>query len=148
MAFIVSLVDNTFKDPCTHVEMSPKVGPSVADLAKALGKMPDTTATQPVQTTIAGYAATYIELAVPATLPCTPSEFYLWQDSPGGDWWVQGLNETARIWIIEVGGRRVAFLTHAYPGSDPDPKAVFETILNSVVFNPTSTQPSVSPAAS
>ena len=34
--------------------------------------------------------------------------------SPGGDWWVQGLNETARIWIIEVDGQRVAFLTHAY----------------------------------
>jgi len=148
MAFIVSLVDNMFTNPCVHTEQSPKVGPTVADLATALGQVPDTTATKPVQTTIAGYQATYIELAIPATLPCTPSEFYLWQDSPGGDWWIQGLNETARIWILEVGGQRVAFLTHAYPGSGSNPKAAFEAILNSVVFDSTSTQPSPSASGS
>jgi hypothetical protein len=134
MAFIVSIVDDTFTNPCVHFPRSPKIGPTVADLATALGEVPDTTATKPVQTTIAGHAATYIELAIPATLPCTPTDFYLWQDSPGGDWWVQGLNETARIWILEVGGRRIAFLTHAYAGSGPDPKAVFQSILDTVVF--------------
>jgi len=148
MAFVVSLVYSTFANPCVHVQPSPKIGPTVADLATALGKIPDTTATQPVQTTIAGHNATYIELAIPASLPCTPSEFDFWQDSPGGDWWVQGLNETARIWIIDVDGQRVAFLTHAYPGSAADPKSVFEAILNSVVFSPASTRPSASPAAS
>ncbi len=148
MAFVVSLGYTTFKNPCVHVQPSPMIGPTVADLATALGKIPDTTATQPVQTTIAGHDATYIELAIPASLPCTPSEFDFWQDSPGGDWWVHALNETARIWIIDVDGQRVAFLTHAYPGSSADPKGVFESILNSVVFNPTSTQPSASPAAS
>jgi len=134
MAFIVSLVDNTFKDPCAHVQRSPKIGSTVAALATALGEVPNTTATKPVQTTIGGHEATYIELAIPATLPCDPSEFYLWQDSPGGDWWAQGLNETARVWIVEVGGRRVAFLAHSYPGSGADPKAVFQSILDTVVF--------------
>jgi hypothetical protein len=135
MAFVVSLVDNTFKDPCAHVQQSPKLGSTVADLATALGKVPNTTATKPVQTTIAGHQATYIELALSATLPCDPSEFYLGQDSPGGDWWAQGLNETARVWILEVGGRRVAFLAHSYPGSGADPKAVFQSILDTVVFD-------------
>ncbi len=148
MAFVVSLVYTTFTNPCVHVPPSPTIGRTVADLATALGKIPDTTATKPVQTTIAGLNATYIEVAIPASLPCTPSEFDFWQDSPGGDWWVQGLNETARIWIIEVDGHRVAFLTHAYPGSAADPKSIFEAILNSAVFNPTSTRPSASPAAS
>ena len=148
MAFVVSLVYTTFTNPCVHVPPSPRIGPTVADLATALGKIPDTTATKPVQTTIAGHDATYIELAIPASLPCDPSQFDFWQDSPGGDWWVQGLNETARIWIIEVDGQRVAFLTHAYAHSAADPKSVFESILNSVVFNPTSTQPSASAAAS
>jgi hypothetical protein len=134
MAFIVSLVDNTFKDPCAHVQRSPKIGSTVAALATALGEVPNTTATKPVQTTVGGHEATYIELAIPATLPCDPSEFYLWQDSPGGDWWAQGLNETARVWILEVGGRRVAFLAHSYPASGADPKAVFQSILDTVVF--------------
>jgi hypothetical protein len=135
MAFVVSLIDNTFKDPCLHVERSPKVGPTAADAAAALGEIPNLTATAPVQTTIAGRAATYIELTVPAALPCAPDHFYLWQDSPGGDWWVQGLNETARVWILEVGSRRVAILTHAYAGSSADAKAEFQNILDSIVFD-------------
>lgn len=134
MAFIVSTVDNTFTDPCAHVQRSPKIGSTVEALATALGKIPNTTATAPVQTTIAGHPATYLEIAIPASLPCAPSEFYLWQDSPGGDWWAQGLNETARVWILEVGGQRVAFLAHSYPGSGDDPKAVFQKILDTVVF--------------
>lgn len=135
MAFVVTLVDNTFADPCSHRQQSPKVGPTVEALAKALGEVPNTTATKPVQTTIAGHKATYIELAIPASLPCQPSEFYLWQDSPDGDWWVQGLNETARVWILEVGGKRVAFLAHSYPGSGDGAKAEFQKILDSVVFD-------------
>ena len=134
MAFVVSVVDNTFADPCSHRQRSPKVGPTIGDLASALGKVPNTTATAPVQTTIAGYATTYIELAIPASLPCDLDEFYLWQDSPGGYWWVQGLNETARVWILEVRGQRVTFLGHSYPGSGPDARAVFEKILNTAVF--------------
>ena len=148
MAFVVSQVDNTFADPCAHTQRSPKVGPTVADLAKALGEIPHTTATTPVQTTLAGHPATYIEIAIPASLPCDPSQFYLWQDSPDNYWWVQGLNETARVWILDVGGQRVTFLTHAYPGSSADPKADFQKILDSVVFDVPSTQPSATPAAS
>ncbi len=82
MAFVVSEVDNTFADPCSHRQQVPKVGPTVEALATALGEVPGTTATKPVPTTIAGYKATYIELAVPASLPCEPSQFYLWQDWP------------------------------------------------------------------
>ena len=135
MAFVVSTVDNTFADPCSHRQRSPKVGPTVEALATALGEVPNTTATKPVQTTIAGHKATYIELAIPASLPCEPSQFYLWQDSPDGDWWVQGLNETARVWILEVGGKRVTFLAHSYPGSGDGAKAEFQKILDSVVFD-------------
>jgi hypothetical protein len=135
MAFVVSVVDNTFEDPCTHRQRSPKVGSTVTDLAAALGRIPDTSATNPVQTTIAGHEATYIEIAIPASLPCVPSEFYFWQDSPDGYWWVQGLNETARIWILEVAGERVTFLAHSYPGSGDNAKAEFQKILDSVVFD-------------
>lgn len=135
MAFVVSTVDNTFADPCSHRERSPKIGPTVEALATALSEVPNTTATKPAQTTIAGHTATYVELAIPASLPCEPSHFYLWQDSPDGDWWVQGLNETARVWILEVGGKRVTFLAHSYPGSGDGAKALFQKILDSVVFD-------------
>ena len=147
MAFVVSVVDDTFSDPCAHIERDPKVGPTIADLAKALTEIPNTTATAPVLTTIAGHQATYVEISIPASLPCAPSEFYLWQDSPHAYWWVQGLNETARVWILEVAGLRVAFLTHAYPGSGADPKTRFQQILDSAVFDNAATGSSASPTA-
>ncbi len=40
IAFVVSLVDNAFSDPCAHVERDPKVGPTVDDLVTALGEIP------------------------------------------------------------------------------------------------------------
>ena len=134
MAFIVSLVDNTFENPCSHLQRSPKIGSTVDDLTTALGEVPNTTASDPVKTTIAGLEATYLELAIPASLPCEPSQFYLWQDSPDEEWWVQGLNETARVWILDVGGQRVALLAHTYAGSGEKAKAELHEILNSIVF--------------
>src|SRR4026209_2558072 len=49
-AFFASLVDNTFTDPCTHEQRSPKVGSTVEALSAALAEIPGTTATEPVQT--------------------------------------------------------------------------------------------------
>jgi hypothetical protein len=145
-AFIVSLVDNTFKDPCTHIQRSPKIGSTVGALATALREIPNTTATAPVQTTLAGLAATYVTIAVPASLPCDPSQFYLWQDSPNGDWWSQGLNETVGVWILEAGGRRVVLATHSYPGSGAAAKAELQGILDSIVFDAASSSASPAPS--
>jgi len=148
MAFFVSLVDNTFADPCAHVERSPKVGSTVEALAAALGEIPTTTATQPVQTTLAGNAATYIELTIPASPPCNPEEFYLWQDSPDAYWWALAPNELIRVWILEVGGQRVAMANRSRPGTSEAVKTELQGILDSLVFEVTSTQPSPTPAAS
>ena len=143
-----ALVDDTFKDPCRHLERSPQLGSSVAALATALGQIPETTSTEPAQTTLAGLQSTYLEIGVPASLPCSPDEFYLWQDSPNGDWWVQGLNETVAVWILEVGGQRLVVATHSYPGSDPAAKAELQGILDSIEFDTAPVQSSPTPAAS
>ena len=148
MAFFVSLVDNTFTDPCAHVQRSPKVGSTVEALAAALGEIPNTTATVPVQTTLAGNQATYIELTIPASPPCIPEHFYLWQDSPNAYWWALAPKELIRVWIIEVGGQRVAIAARSRPGTSEGVKAELQKILDSVVFDVTSTQPSTTPAAS
>jgi hypothetical protein len=148
VGFFLSLVDNTFKDPCTHVQRSPKVGSSVADAAAAIGEIPGTTATKPVQTTLVGHPATYLELTIPASLPCAPDQFYLWRDSPGGEWWALGLNAKIRVWILEVGGQRVAIAARSYAESSAELKTELQQVLDSIVFDVTSTAPSASPAAS
>jgi len=134
VGFFLSLVDDTFQDPCAHVARSPKVGPTIADAAAAIGAIPGTSATQPVQATFAGHPATNLELMIPASLPCAPDQFYLWQDSPDGDWWALGLNATIRVWILEVGGRRVAVAARSYPSSSADLRTELQQVLDSLAF--------------
>lgn len=136
MALRVTLVDNTFKDPCAHVERTPKVGSTVEALTTALREIPNATATKPVQKTIAGRTATYVELAFPASLPC--ERFYLWQDSPGGDWWLNGPDQLVQVWILEVGGQRVTLSALSYPTTPETAKAELQGILDSIVFDVTS----------
>jgi hypothetical protein len=146
MGFRVTLVDNTFKDPCAHVERTPKIGSTVDALATALGEIPNATATKPVQKTIAGRAATYVELAFPASLPC--EKFYLWQDSPGGDWWLNGPNQLVQVWILEAGGQRVTLSALSYPTTPEAAKAELQGILESIMFDATAPQSSPTPGAS
>jgi hypothetical protein len=131
-----SIVDNTFSDPCLHVERSPKVGPTVAEAAAALGAIPNATSTPPVQTTLAVNRATYFELTIPASLPCAPDQFYLWQDSPNSDWWATGLNEVIRVWFVDIGGQRVAIAARSYPGTSDEAKAELQGILDSIKIEP------------
>jgi hypothetical protein len=135
MSFFTSLVDNTFQDPCEHRERSPKIGSSPAALAAALAAIPHTTSTEPVATAIGQRKATYVELAVQTELPCEPTSFYLWQDSPGGYWWALGGGETIRVWIVDVRGQRVAIAARSYPGTGKEAQTEFETILASMAFD-------------
>lgn len=82
-----------------------------------------------------GHPATYLALTIPASLPCAPDQFYLWQDSPGGDWWALGLDATIRVWILEVGGRRVAIAARSYAGSSAELKTELQQVLDSIVFD-------------
>ena len=136
IGLFASIVDNTFSDPCLHVERSPKVGRTVAEAAAALGAIPNATSTPPVQTTLAGHPATYLELTIPASLPCAPDQFYLWQDSPNSDWWATGLNEVIRVWFVEIGGQRVAIAARSYPGTSDEAKAELQGVLDSITIEP------------
>jgi hypothetical protein len=132
MAFFVSLIDNTFADPCLHTPRTPKVGSTVEAAATALGQLPGVTAKAPAQVTVAGKAATYVELLGPASLPC--AEPYLWQDSKDADWWLLAPNETVGVWILEVEGQRVAVASRSWPETPAATKAEFQAILDSIVF--------------
>jgi hypothetical protein len=144
----VSLVDNTYSDPCAHIQRAPKVGPTIADLATALGEIPGTTATDPIEATVGGNVATSIEVTLPASLPCAPEQFYYWQDSPDADWWSLRPDERLRVWIVEAGGERIAIAARMYPITTEAEKAELQGIVDSIVFDTASPQPSATPAAS
>ncbi len=134
-AFFLSVVDNTYADPCAHIERSPKIGTSVEALAAALGDIPGTTASQPVRTTIAGYDATLVEVQIPEALPCIPSQFYLWKEAGDAQWWALAVNELISVWIVEVGGYRVAITSRLYPETSEAAKAELQQVLQSIVFD-------------
>jgi hypothetical protein len=146
--FFVSVVDNTFSDPCGHIQRSPQVEPTIAAWASALGEIPDVAATEPTQTTFAGYPATFVELTMPASLTCASGQFYLWQDSPNNYWWATAPNETIRVWMFDVSGRPVAIAARSFPGTVDAAEAELQAIFDSIVFDPASGSPSASPSAS
>jgi hypothetical protein len=148
-AFFASTITATFSDPCAHIPRSPNVGSTVAAAATALTEIPDISASDPVQTRLAGLDATLVELSIPASLPCAPEQFLLWTDDPtvDGGWWALALNESVRVFILEVQGRPVAIAARTFPGTTDATKAELQAALDSIVFNLTPAQPSATPAA-
>ena len=63
-----------------------------------------------------------------ATLPCEPSSFYLWQDSPNSYWWALGGNETIRVWIVDVGDYAAQTADRLTRLSEIDPLACRERV--------------------
>lgn len=131
-AFFVSVVDNTFSAPCGHVGRSPKVGETVEAVVSALGGIPGSVATAPVETTLGTHEATSIELTTEPALPCAPSDFCWWQDSPGNYWWALSADETIAVWILEAEGRPIVIAARTYPGTSDAVRAELEAALASI----------------
>jgi hypothetical protein len=136
LAAVFTIVYNTFAQPCTHTPRSKTVQQTVDSVAAALGEIPNTTATEPVRRTVAGKEATYIQLTLPDPLPCGGCNFYLWQDSPPGDWWALAGGEVIQIWIFEIEGQPVTIAARSWPSTSAETKAEFQTVLDSIVFEP------------
>ena len=134
-ALVGTSIDNTFKDPCAHIERTPKVGSTVSARVAALRAIPNITATAPVQTTLGGRQATYVELRIPASLPCPAEQFYLWQDSPDADFWPLEINEVIQVWVVNVGGQAVTVAARTFSGTSDATKAELQRVLDSIKFD-------------
>jgi hypothetical protein len=107
-------VDNLYADPC-HPEAGlrdPALGPSVDDLATALGSVPGLTFAEPADVSVGGFAGKYMEYVPPGTFSDCAEEILLWsvnggssaQPAPGG-------NQSFEVWILDVGGHRLVIAT-------------------------------------
>jgi hypothetical protein len=131
-------VANTYLDPCGHLLRTPAVGPTEADLVAALAEIPDMTATEPVQTTLGGRPATYIELTADAELPCPANEFYITMDDAGIYFFLDGPRQIARIWVLDVDGTRVIAWAFHFPEATAEALAEEQAIIDSIEFEPPS----------
>jgi hypothetical protein len=98
-------------DPCDVDRPSPRLGPTVEDLAEALAAQKRTTTTRPVPTELGGYRGLYLELSTPEGLgsePCAQQGgmFIFDAGGPGAER-VLEVAATDRYWILDIEGRRV-----------------------------------------
>jgi hypothetical protein len=134
--------DNVYSDPCTHTPMTPKVGPSAADLASAMTMIPGTVASGPIDTTVGGFPAKYLVVTLENDIGCQPDTFYLWdsegEGSSNGPRWPDAKGSTIRVWIVDVDGVRfvidsdVSMPTNAQLQQGDDPLGAVSDIARMV----------------
>ena len=132
-------VTGTFVDPCTDHRLVEPAPASIDDLANVLAHQPGTTAIPPQDVTIDGYYGKSVEVTVTADISTcdeAPVGFWLWA-SPGGDRrYVQGNDETNRIYILDVNGKRLTFNARIPARTTAADRAELESIIDSIEINP------------
>lgn len=145
-------VDNVYADPCGWLDgglMDPAIGPTVADLATALGDQTLTEASDPADDTLGGLPATHVQLTVPVDLDTTTcdvdpveqigTEFRFWNGPGESVWWIGAQDAPGLIgdvWATDLDGTRI--VVQAAYFSDADEAEVDEVmaIVRSITFEP------------
>ncbi len=131
----VMSVDNLYVDPCRPDSglRDPVVGPTVDDLATALGSVQGVTFSPPADVTVAGFAGKYLEYVPPDTFGECGAEPLLWsvnggtddQDAPAGD-------RAVRLWILDVDGTRLIITASPPAGLPASRLAELQAIIDSI----------------
>jgi hypothetical protein len=127
-----------FVDSCAH-KAGPQVGPSIADLASAVSKMPDVTLVSgPSNVTVAGRAAKLVVVKVPldAKCPAVADGFDLWYNdiAKGEVRYASALGVTLRVWIIDVDGTRLFIEAESAKEAGPKVGQEIQKMVDSIQF--------------
>ena len=130
-------VDGVFTDPCKQTA-APEAK-TVDALATAVTQIPGTTATAPVDVTVDGHAAKYVEVTIPHTLPCAPNSFHLWYDTDGCGLgpcgrYASAVDSIVRVWVVDVDGKPFWLEGETYKGASPALGQEIKAIVDSVQF--------------
>jgi hypothetical protein len=113
-------------------------GPTVDELAAVLAARPLRNATAPVAVSLGEYYGKYLEWSVPVDIhfsDCDGAMFKSWNDI-GGDRYQQGPGQVDRLWIIDVGGRRLLVDASYMPEATQQDRAELTKVVDSIVFKP------------
>ncbi len=124
-------------DPCDIDRPSPRVGPTVEDLAAALAAQKRTTTTRPVPVTLDGHRGLYVELTSQEGLDfeaCGPERgMALWQIGPEIGR-VLEFPATDRYWILDIEGRRVVVTAMTPAGARSESVERVTDVAEAVTF--------------
>ena len=125
-----------FSDPCltkaeAEAEADIPVGPTVNDFVTALVDHPSLDVTSPVDVTLAGYSAKYLDLKVPDDLSACatykPFDGHIYAQGPGQRW---------HMWVLDVGGVRVLVETNDFAGTSAQWLAEEQAMIDSLQITP------------
>lgn len=137
-----SIFDKVSADPC-HAEqgyLDPPPGPSVADLATALGNMPGLVVADVSEVSVDGYSGTRLTMTAPTSFAsCTFSSlvegFVIWQ-LPLGKTFSMSAGETDGVWILDVAGTRLVIVVSDDPGFTDQQRAELQAVFDSIRIGP------------
>jgi hypothetical protein len=140
--FYAVMVDEIFADSCEGEGGASKtIGPGVEALVTALHEQPGgATTTEPEATTLGGFSATRIDLAIPKDLDldkCQMADYgfsglQVWYSEPADKYFVLLPGAVARVYVVDVDGQRQVFVAQVqHPESEED-HAELDTVLDSI----------------
>jgi hypothetical protein len=146
VAFGAWPVNGTVIDPCTNhtaKEPTPPAGvEGIDELAAQLATQKGTRGTA-TAVTIDGYSGTLVEITVASDVDiskCKLEEgegrFYIWGSGGEGSRYVQGNEETNRVWIMNVNGTRYTFMARVPKGMTAAELAELDAVVRSIDLQP------------
>lgn len=134
-AIAFSLSQIIYADPCTYRGfLDPQPGPTVDDLASALGSLPGFDVITPTEVTVDGYRGKQLTLTAPDNFEgCKLSigEYRLWQ-LPLGMIFSFTPGQRMALWILDVEGERLVVSSDTFPATTAQELAEIQEVLDSI----------------
>ncbi|MGH3345388.1 MAG: hypothetical protein ACRDO4_00275 [Nocardioides sp.] len=132
-------LDEIYTDSCHGEGIPQALGPGVDDLVTALLAQKGPVASEPVETTLGGYPATRIDLAIPKGLDLADCRLaddgvlglQLWYSAPADKYFVLQPSGAASIYVLDVDGDRQVFLTQQFSPAR-EHRAEVQDVLDSI----------------
>jgi hypothetical protein len=136
IVFWTSFPDSDNTDSCANLR-SPPVGPSLADLARAVATARGTQlVTLPADVTVGGHPAKHVVLTVRKSSGCGPGFFFTWRDMKvGALWGMTGVGDTIRVWLVDVEGTRLFIEAETTKQAGPELQREIQQIVESIRFD-------------
>lgn len=136
--FGFAVADNVFTDPCDlgGQSMDPPVGPTVTELATALGQLSGIDATAEHDVYL-GYGGHHVTLTVADGAPACGDESGVLR-APGFPGFVMGpdADTSLELWILSVEGTRVIVLAYVPTDASAELRNEVQTVFDSIRITP------------
>jgi hypothetical protein len=129
-------VNSLYEDPCQSMGTDFDPGPSVEELADALGSLEGFESTVPTDVTVGDYTGKRIAITVPMDVDVNSSACNEGNYSLSAERWYQAPGQTDDMWILDMDGARQITVTSHTPATPPDVAQQLEDIFDSLVIRP------------